>query len=106
MTSYYIDTSSLVKIYHQETGTPQMLTLYKSADTLYISELSRIEFVSTISRKYREHDITEATLDALKTKFHDDLDHRYDVLRFSSLVVEEANTTLDRCGKTRGIKNP
>lgn len=104
MKHYYIDTSSLVKIYHKEAGTSHVLPIYKSQDTISISELSRIEFLSTISRKYREHEITEATLEALKTKFQNDLAHRYDVLKFSSLVVEEAKTSLERFGKTRGLK--
>ena len=104
MTHYYIDTSSLVKIYHNEVGTSRILPIYKSQDTISLSELSRLEFLSTISRKYREQAITDATLEALKMKFQDDLAHRYDVLKFSSLVVEEANASLERFGKTRGLK--
>ncbi len=51
---YYFDTSALVKIYHREKGTETVLNIYKSRDETVISELSKIEFISTIYRKYRE----------------------------------------------------
>jgi predicted nucleic acid-binding protein len=59
MKSYYLDTSALVKIYHREIGTETMLRLYRGSDTLFISELAKIELLSTVYRKYREHGITQ-----------------------------------------------
>lgn len=83
---YYIDTSSLVKIYHRESGSPIVFGIYKSDDTIVISELSTIEFQSGVSRKYREHEITLETLHALIRKFEEDMDARYEIVRFSSLM--------------------
>ena len=88
--SYYVDTSSLAKIYHQEDGSEKVLEIYKSGDLIRISELTKIEFVSTTDRKYREHEISIETHNALIVKFQDDIKKRYDLLRFSSLVVDEA----------------
>ena len=48
--SYYVDTSSLVKIYHKEVGSEKVLEIYKSGEVIRISELSKIEFISTIHR--------------------------------------------------------
>lgn len=88
--NYYIDTSSLIKIYHKEVGSDEVIDIYKSKEKLYISELAKIEFISTISRKYRDKEIDSNVLEILKDKFQDDIDYRYEVLKFSSLVIEEA----------------
>ena len=88
--TYYVDTSSLAKIYHKEDGSEKVLEIYKSGGLIRISELTKIEFVSTIHRKYREHEISIETLKALIVKFQDDIKKRYELLRFSSLVVDEA----------------
>ena len=36
------------KIYHKKVGTEEMLTIYKGSDTLAISELAKIELLSSI----------------------------------------------------------
>lgn len=100
----YFDTSALVKIYHREVGTDTVLAIYKSDTPIYISELSRIEFLATMFRKYREHTITRDTLQALIAKFRQDVAQRYNVLKFSSLVIDEADNLLRRFGEQRGLK--
>jgi len=67
--NYYFDPSALVKIYHREVGTDHVLGIYKGDEPMAISELNRVEFVATVSRKYREHAIRLDTLHALITKF-------------------------------------
>jgi len=102
---YYFDTSSLVKIYHREKGTEPVLNIYKSHDEIIISELSKIEFVSTICRKYRECQISHETLTAVVQKFADDVKIRYDeVLRFSSLVIDEAWNLICRISEKYSLK--
>ena len=101
---YYFDTSALVKLYHREQGTERVLPLYLGDCAIYISELSRIEFMATVFRKYREHAMTIDTLNALLAKFQDDQDQRYDVLKFSSVVLDEADRLLRRYGERHGLK--
>jgi len=55
--SFFIDTSSLVKIYHKEENSQKVIDLYNSNEAIYISELAKIEFVSTAYKKYRENEI-------------------------------------------------
>ncbi len=103
---YYFDTSSLVKIYHTEQGTPDVLDIYKNHEnTIIISEVCRIEFLSTIYRKYREKELTDNTLNALIQKFQDDADSRYEVLRFSSLVTDEAENLLQSLASKHSLKS-
>ena len=74
--NYYFDTSSIVKIYHPEDGSNDVLELYRSRATILISELSKIEFLSAIYRKYRENEISLETLNAVILKFEDDIEGR------------------------------
>ena len=101
---YYFDTSSLVKIYHPEDGSKEALACYLSDTAILISDLSRIEFFSTIHRKYREGEISADALDALMERFQEDLSARYEVLEFSALVLEEATRLLFRFGKRHSLK--
>ena len=104
MSKYYLDTSALVKVYHREAGTGAVLNIYRSDDEIAISELNKIELLSAAYRKYREHEITHEALAAVTEKFEDDIDERYDVLKFSSLVVDEARSLLRRFAEDRALK--
>ncbi|MBN2531678.1 MAG: type II toxin-antitoxin system VapC family toxin [Spirochaetales bacterium] len=102
--TYYFDTSAFIKIYHREAGTDEVLALYKSNAVIFISELCKIEFISTIKKKYRERIISHDTLQALINKFQDDLENRYTVLKFSSLVIDEAENLLKQYGDEYGLR--
>ncbi len=101
---YYFDTSALVKIYHTEAGSATVQPIYRGTDEIIISELGKIEYLSTVHRKYREREISHDTLLALIAKFESDLQHRYTVLRFSLLVIDEAWSFLRRFAETHGLK--
>jgi len=101
---YYLDTSSFVKIYHREQGSNEVLELYHGEDEISISELVVVEFVSTIHRKFREGEIDAHTLEALIDKLNEDVDHRYEVLPFSQLVVEEAERLIEKYGTKYSLR--
>lgn len=101
---YYFDTSALVKVYHTEAGSVTVQQIYRGTNEIIISELAKIEYLSTVHRKYREREISHDALLAVIAKFETDLQHRYTVLRFSLLVIDEAWNFLRRFGETRGLK--
>jgi uncharacterized protein len=101
---YYIDTSSLIKLYHNELGSSKVLEIYKSENEIIISEICKIEFLSAVSRKHREQEINSETLYALIDKFEDDIVHRYEMLKFSSLVIDEAWELLRRFADNHSLK--
>ncbi len=101
---YYFDTSSLVKIYHREQGTETVLKIYKNQNEIIISELSIIEFMSAVYRKYREHQITSDILHVVIQKFEDDTEQRYEILKFSSLVIGEAQNLLYSFAEKSALK--
>ena len=101
---YFLDTSSLAKIYHPETGSERVLELYKSDKTLCIAELAILEFLSAIHRKYREKEIDSNCIDELLLRFQEDIDNRYEFLSFSPFVFEEASRFIKQYGTTRAIR--
>jgi len=102
--SFFIDTSSLVKIYHKEVNSHKVVDLYNSNETIYISELAKIEFVSTAYRKYRENEIIREALYLLMDKFQSDVEFRYQLLKFSSLVCDGALDLLHNIGTEYGLR--
>ncbi len=80
MTSYFLDTSALFKIYHKEVGTQVVEELYENPNnTLYISQLSKVEFVSTLFKKLRLKEITIEALQLAENKFAYDCKKRFEV---------------------------
>jgi len=102
---YFLDTSALVKIYHKEAGTEKVLNIYKSTNNVTISELSKVEFTSAVHRKFREKEINEKTLDALFEKFQFDIEDKYEILIFSSAVIDEAFYLLRKYAKTKALRS-
>jgi predicted nucleic acid-binding protein len=102
--SVYFDTSALVKVYHAEAGSATVQQMYRGTDDILISELGKIEYLSTVHRKYREQEISHDALLAVIAKFESDLQARYTVLRFSLLVIDEAWDLLRRFAETRALK--
>lgn len=46
----FLDTSSLFKLYHKETGTTELEDIFSTEKitTVYLSEIAKIEFASTV----------------------------------------------------------
>ena len=102
--NYFLDTSALVKIYHIETGSDSVIEIYGSEDIIIISDLGKIEFLSAIFKKYREKDIDEETVNAVIDRFEDDLKNKYKLLKFSSLVLDEAWSLIKKHAKDFSLR--
>lgn len=58
---FFLDTSSLVKLYHSEAGSAELRTQIQPAtDILIVSELMWVEFSSAFGRKVRRGDLLQA----------------------------------------------
>ena len=102
--NYFLDTSALVKIYHIETDSDSVIEVYGSEDIIIISDLGKIEFLSAIFKKYREKDIDEETVNAVIDRFEDDLKNKYKLLKFSSLVLDEAWSLIKKHAKDFSLR--
>ena len=99
----YFDTSALVKIYHREIGTDIVLSIYKGNSLIFISELSKLEFISTIHRKFRNKEIDKNMLNILKEKFLSDIYDRFRILPLTSLLIDIAFELIEKHGKSRHL---
>ena len=55
----FLDTSSLFKLYHQEAGTEDLEDVFLKfkITRIYLSEISKVEFCSTVWKKVRLKEI-------------------------------------------------
>jgi predicted nucleic acid-binding protein len=96
----FLDTSSLVKLYHRETDTAELENLLSSIiiNTFFLSEISKIEFASTVCKKVRTNEITE--LEALTTLelFESDFE-KFVFIPLDSIIIEQARNLTSKYGK-------
>lgn len=100
---YFFDTSAVVKLYHQEAGSDRILPLYKGGEAIVISELSKVEFVSTVHKKLRTGEITAATLDAVISRFFADCTGRFVVIHVASFIVDAALDIMNIHGRANHL---
>jgi uncharacterized protein with PIN domain len=100
----FVDTSALVKLFYSEQGTEIVTELLTSkGNEIWISELSKLEFVSTVYRKYREGRIDNEQLQTAISGFNSFiLNHHIEFL--NSEVMDEAQGLLQRFGKNLGLR--
>jgi len=97
---YFFDTSAIVKVYHEEEGSNIILPIYNAGDSILVSEISKVEFLSTIHKKFRSNEINTETLEALKARFLADTIDRFIVIPIVSNIVEAAIDFIEKYGKS------
>jgi predicted nucleic acid-binding protein len=70
----FFDTSSLFKLYHREEGTLELMDFFNtnSIEGIYLAEIAKVEFSSTVWKKCRTRDISDSTAKQLIGKFNQD----------------------------------
>lgn len=103
--SFDLDTSALVKLYHQEAGTERMEELCAQQDNiLIISELAIVEFYATLARKVRIGEITPESQEEAGRNFVDDCHQRCVVAPLGSSVIQKAKELLQKYGTTQALR--
>ena len=87
----FLDTSSLLKLYHEEEGTEELETVFSQAKitAIFLSEIAKIEFTSTIWKKVRTKEITVEQAETTLGLFENDF-AKYDFIATDSLILERA----------------
>ena len=101
----FLDTSSLVKLYHRENETEELLQLVGGGkvDGIYLSTLSSVEYYSAIWKKVRIKEFTEkAGMEAIKM-FEANFNN-YNWIDDSDLLKAIAINMVSRYGKSHSIK--
>lgn len=100
----FFDTSSLFKLYHLETNSDIIENVFRdhTVTTIFLSDLSKVEFESTVWKKLRTQDITELQAKTLLDSFESDSD-KYSFVRIDNTIIEQARQLLAKYG-SKGLR--
>lgn len=92
MTTYFLDTSAIIKRYFPEQGHSWIVDIHDSAKDhdLYISQVALVEVVASICRKAREQDTSASSRDALINTFRRDCQRIYGLQRVTTTTYTKA----------------
>jgi uncharacterized protein with PIN domain len=101
----FLDTSALVKVFHEEEGSEVITPLIKSKDNeVWISELARIEFLSAIFRRVRNREMNDQQLNEAVNGFEEQL-YFFNVEPLGQAILREAELLLKKYGKTKRLRS-
>lgn len=98
--NFFLDTSAVVKIYHQEKGTEkftQHLAGISEELFLTMSDLTKIELHSSLLKKYREKKIDDKSLAEVFQLFEVDF-KKYNIIVIDGVIKNIALSLLDSLG--------
>lgn len=99
----FLDTSSLIKLYHQEEGSDFVMeALSNNVEEILLSEIAVLEFRSALWKKIREKEIEEKVAIEVIKCFQNDVNNFQWILLQSDLV-ESASHLLMKYG-IRGLR--
>ncbi len=105
MKTYYLDTSALVKLYHQEAGTDEVEKIFSTENaSIIISEIAVVELYSALYRLSRMKEIPE---DALKTSiesFEEDCKYRFSINSVDPNAITKATEIIKKYGNKESIR--
>ena len=95
----FLDTSSLVKLYHNEKDSEYIENSLKNVSAIYLSEIARLEFVSALWKKGRMGEIDSQTINKVVNYFENDIP-LYNWIKIDHKLVNEAAILLKKHGLT------
>jgi predicted nucleic acid-binding protein len=100
--SYFLDSSALVKRYVQETGTAWVrhLTRRHPSTIIYIAHITTVEVTCAVARRRKGKTITAAKASSILRRFDQHLAGRYTVIGVTPALLEHAR----RLGRTHALR--
>jgi len=100
----FFDTSAFVKYFNVEKGTDRVTRIItNSRNQIWLSDLARLEIISALFRKYRNHSIDEIQLNAAIQGVNDELQY-FNLENLNQLVIEGSLLLLNKFGKDYGLR--
>lgn len=96
----FLDTSSLFKLYHQEADSEKIEHIFvqNAVQTVFLSEITKLEFASTVWKKVRLKDLTQDQAVSLILAFETDFPN-YTFVKVDTVLIEKAKILLSTYGK-------
>lgn len=95
----FLDTSALFKLYHTETGVEEIESIFiqNNVTGLFLSEISKIEFTSTVWKKVRMKDISEEQAASLIDLFKKDFS-KFTFVQVDKVIIELSQYFISKYG--------
>ena len=95
----FLDTSSLFKLYHREHDTDIVEHIFTAnkITTVFLSEIAKIEFTSTVWKKVRMGQLNELQAQTIMNRFGTDFD-KYAFIQIDSIITEQARNLITKYG--------
>lgn len=95
----FLDTSSLVKLYHREADTSVLEHVFitQNITAIFLSDITKIEFASTVFKKVRTSEITREQAFATLQLFEADFE-KYYFIATDSIIIEQAKRLIEKYG--------
>ena len=99
----FIDTSSILKVYHKESDTERILKILSDiVSGIYLSEIAKIEFNSALWKKYRTGEANESQVKQAIQFFEND-HSKYKWVNIEGEIINAAKDLLNKYGAS-GLK--
>jgi len=96
----FLDTSSLLKLYHSENGSEELFELFEQLhiEEIFLSDLARIEFKSAVFKKVRTKELDIDDANDLLNLF--ELDYsKYTFIECDTEIIESSCRLLNKYGQ-------
>jgi len=101
----FFDTSALVKLFHEEMGSAAVESLIlDEQNEIWALELVRLEFYSSICRRYRLSELTETDFNNVLNDFEEQL-LNFNIEPMGSIILREAEQLIKDYGQNHGLKS-
>ncbi len=96
MTTYFTDSSALVKRYISENGSPWVRNIANpvSGNSLIIAQITWVEVISAVARRQREGTISISDVNKLITDFRTDFNTQYQVITLDKIITDLAGELI------------
>jgi uncharacterized protein with PIN domain len=100
----FFDTSAIVKLFQEEEGSDVVEALVRDTQNeVWVSDLTKVEYLSSLYRKHREKKLTSEDVEALIDLYDDQVDEFF-VEHVGPAVLEEAEEMMKQYGKDQGLR--
>lgn len=96
MVTYYLDTSALLKLYLNETGSQWLRETLASDNVSVTAQIAIIEMGSAFNRRLREGGVTDSDYATLSKLFRNDCLRSYRLIALGNSILDTAWSLLER----------